>query len=188
MGLLDSVIGMVTGQPGEGGGRGGNAALISALLALLLQNRGGNRQGADGADGPGGLGDLGGLLGGLLGGGGGGAAAGAGMGAGGLGSVLGGGLGVLLEQLQRGGLGDAVGSWVGTGPNAQISGDQLENAIGPDILGQLARQFGLPMGEVTGQLSQILPQMVDQATPQGRMPEGGFGDIGDLLGQLTQRS
>jgi uncharacterized protein YidB (DUF937 family) len=36
-------------------------------------------------------------------------------------------------------------------------------------------------GDLLGQLSQVLPQMVDRATPEGRIPEGGLGDIGAIL-------
>jgi uncharacterized protein YidB (DUF937 family) len=90
------------------------------------------------------------------------------------------GLGGLLSQLQRAGLGDAASSWVGTGANQPVSPDALGQALGPDLIGQIARQLGVGQQEVTGGLSQVLPRVVDRLTPQGRVPEGGLPDIGDL--------
>jgi uncharacterized protein YidB (DUF937 family) len=111
---------------------------------------------------------------------------GQGGGNGGLGGALGGlgGLGGLVAQFQKAGLGEVVGSWIGTGHNLPISGDQLGSVLGPDVIGQLAQQLGLSHGEAQSQLSQILPQVVDKLTPNGQLPDpssGGLGDIGSLL-------
>lgn len=115
---------------------------------------------------------------------------GGGQGGGGMGGGLGG-LGGLLEKLQQGGLGDAAASWVSTGQNQPVSPDQLGSALGPDLLGQLARQTGLSHGDTAGQLSQILPQLIDQLTPHGQVPQGpidaGGLDLGSLLGGLLKR-
>ena len=93
-----------------------------------------------------------------------------------------------------GGLGDAAASWVGTGQNLPVSGEQVEGALGSDLLSQIARQIGLPQGEVAGHLSQMLPQVVDRLTPNGQLPEGGvdagalsgFEGLGDLLGRFSK--
>lgn len=92
-------------------------------------------------------------------------------------------LGSLLGKLQQGGLGEAVASWVSTGPNQAVSPDQLSNALGGDTLGQLAKAMGLDAGSAASQLSQILPQAVDALTPQGQMPQGG-ADLGSLATQV----
>lgn len=93
-----------------------------------------------------------------------------------------GGLGALVEQFTRGGLGDVVSSWVGTGQNQPVSPGQLGQVFGDDLLGRLTQQTGLSQGDLLGQLSQVLPQAVDQLTPQGRLPEdGGLGEIGAIL-------
>ena len=42
-------------------------------------------------------------------------------------------------------------------------------------------------GDAAGQLSQVLPQLIDHLTPHGQAPEGGLGDVGDLLGALLRR-
>jgi uncharacterized protein YidB (DUF937 family) len=99
-----------------------------------------------------------------------------------------GGLAGLAEQFQRGGMGDVMNSWIGKGENQPIAPDQLGNVLGGDLLGKLTQQTGMGQGDLLGQLSQLLPQMVDQATPDGRIPEGGLGDIGAILGRFAPRS
>lgn len=102
------------------------------------------------------------------------------------GGSAGGGLAGLIEQFQRSGQGDVIDSWVGTGQNQAISPDQLGSVLGGDLLGQLTRQTGMGEGDLLGQLSQVLPQVVDRATPEGHVPEGGLGDIGAILGRFGQ--
>ena len=97
------------------------------------------------------------------------------------------GLGGLVSQLQQGGLADIVNSWVSTGPNMPVSPGQLEGALGSDLISGLARQLGQSHGDVAGGLSQLLPQIIDQLTPHGRVPEGGLGDMASLLANLMRR-
>lgn len=99
----------------------------------------------------------------------------------------GGGLASLVHRFQQGGLGDIVSSWISTGQNLPISPDQLHSVLGSDTLSSLAQQLGLPAGDLTAQLSQMLPQVVDQLTPNGELPQGGLGDLGSLLGGLLRR-
>ena len=89
-----------------------------------------------------------------------------------------GGLGGLLEKLQKGGLGDVANSWVGSGQNKPVSPSQLGPALGPDIIKTLAQRSGLSEEEITKQLSQILPGVVDKLTPQGRLPT--LAELSDL--------
>jgi uncharacterized protein YidB (DUF937 family) len=96
----------------------------------------------------------------------------------------GGGLGGLAEQFQKGGLGDVMNSWIGKGENLPIAPDQLGNVLGGDLLGKLTQHTGMGQDDLLGQLSQLLPQMVDKATPDGQIPSGGLGDIGAILGKL----
>lgn len=104
---------------------------------------------------------------------------GAGSGAGGMagsaggagtGGLLGGGIGELLERFQQSGQGETVKSWVGTGPNREISPDDLEQAIGGDTLAELATKTGLSRQELLARLSRDLPTAVDSFTPDGRIP------------------
>ncbi len=95
-----------------------------------------------------------------------------------------GGLPGLIAKFEQAGLGDVVASWVGSGHNQAISGDQLTQVLGNDTLAGLARQLGVNPGKVAGQLSNILPGLVDQLTPAGHVPAGGLGNAGDLMGSL----
>ena len=81
-----------------------------------------------------------------------------------------GGLGGLMDKLQNGGLGNLVNSWVGPGQNQPVSPNQLGPALGPDIIKTLAQRSGLSEEELTRQLSQVLPGLVDKLTPNGRLP------------------
>lgn len=98
-----------------------------------------------------------------------------------------GGLAGLVEKFQQAGMGDVIGSWISSGQNAPISGDQLGQVLGGDMLSNIAGQLGMSPGDASGQLAQWLPQIVDQLTPQGQAPAGGLGSVGDLLGMLTRR-
>ena len=86
------------------------------------------------------------------------------------GSVLSGGLGDLVDRFKQNGQGQAAESWVKTGPNQQLGPDQLEQAIGPDMLNTLLQQTGLSREELLSRLTRELPAAVDNFTPQGRLP------------------
>lgn len=99
----------------------------------------------------------------------------------------GGGLGGLVSKFQQAGMGDVMQSWISTGQNQPISADQLGQVLGSDTLSSLTQQFGGQQSDLLGQLSQMLPQVVDQLTPNGQVPAGGLGNVGDLLGMLMKR-
>ena len=126
-------------------------------LAELLKGAGNSnaQPGASNQQGP-----LGGLLGNL-----GGALAG-----GGVGGLLNGGLGELLERFKQNGQGDTAESWVGKGPNKELPPPQLKQAIGDDVLAALEQQTGLSQEELLARLSRELPAAVDRYTPDGRLP------------------
>jgi uncharacterized protein YidB (DUF937 family) len=117
--------------------------------------------------GQGGLGGLDGLLGGLRGALGGAGAATA-TGAGGL---VRDGLGELVGRFQRNGRGDVAQSWVNHGPNQDIEPNDLETAIGRDVLAELSQRTGLSRDDLLTRLSRQLPSAVDRYTPEGRLPD-----------------
>jgi uncharacterized protein YidB (DUF937 family) len=86
------------------------------------------------------------------------------------GSVLSGGLGELIKGLQRNGLGDVADSWVSKNPNKDISPRDLAKSIGMDDIDTIARQTGLSRDDLLSGLSRQLPQVIDQLTPEGRLP------------------
>ena len=81
-----------------------------------------------------------------------------------------GGLGGLLKQFQQAGFGDTINSWINTGPNKPVAPAQVSDALGPEIIDMLSQRTGLPRDQVASILSQVLPQIVDQLTPDGRLP------------------
>lgn len=101
-----------------------------------------------------------------------------------MGLLAGGGLQQLIASFQQKGLGDAVGSWISTGPNQHVSPEQIGQALGPDQLGRLSQQSGLDIGSLTTQLSTLLPGLVDKLTPDGKVPEAGA--LQDKLGGLLK--
>jgi uncharacterized protein YidB (DUF937 family) len=144
--------------PEQGAARGETTAAPGGGLGDILGGLFGGRSGAGPAQPGGSLNDLlRGGLGGLLGG----AAAG---------SVLSGGLGNLIRDLQNRGHGDVAESWVRPGPNREIAPGELSDALGGDTLDALSRQTGMDRDELLEGLSQHLPEFVDQLTPQGRLP------------------
>ena len=81
-----------------------------------------------------------------------------------------GGLPGLVSTLERGGLGDVVQSWVGTGANLPVSPQQLQGAFGPQVLQQLAQHTGMNPQDLVQQLANFLPGVVDNMTPGGTLP------------------
>jgi uncharacterized protein YidB (DUF937 family) len=75
----------------------------------------------------------------------------------------------LVEQLQQGGLGDQVKSWLSNGPNIKVTPEQIRDALGNEQVRQLAQRFGVPVDEVLKLLAQHLPTAVDQASPNGTL-------------------
>ena len=87
----------------------------------------------------------------------------------GAGGVLGG-LGGLLSKLQQGGLGNVANSWVGSGQNQPVSSGQLGSALGPGVIKTLSQITGVSEADLSKQLSQVLPGVVNSLTPNGRLP------------------
>ncbi len=80
------------------------------------------------------------------------------------------GLTKLVSQLQSGGLGQKVQSWIGKGSNQPVSGQEIGSALGQDKVEELSKQTGMSQSQVTDDLAQQLPQVVDHLTPDGHLP------------------
>ena len=122
-----------------------------------------------GSGGSGGIGDIAGAIGGLVGGE--------------------GGLQGLVNQLDQAGLGDAVSSWVSTGPNKPVVPNALGSALGPDKVQQLAGQSGLDIGALLPIVAAALPTVIDAITPDGNVPQGDAAaglDVGGVLEGLSE--
>ena len=101
----------------------------------------------------------------------------------------GGGLGDVIGAFHKGGLGDIMSSWVGGGPNKPVDPGALANVLGPDVLGQFAQKAGIGHADASSVLASVLPELINQMTPQGQVPQGNAldGVLGSLLGQLGGR-
>jgi uncharacterized protein YidB (DUF937 family) len=187
MGLMDVLRGMQhgpQGQPPPAPERGSSGmspvtmAILGLLAAKAMKSFGGAQSSAPQPAGGspsqparddvnvtspeetgGGLGDLlKGGLGGLL------TAGGA------AGSLLGGGLNNLVKQLQQSGLHEEANSWIGSGPNKTIAPNDLGKALGADQINAMMEHSGLSRDELLEGLSQHLPRLIDQLTPEGKVP------------------
>lgn len=98
-----------------------------------------------------------------------------------------GGLSGLAQQFQQAGLGPQMGSWISTGQNMPISPDQLLQAFGQGRMQEMAAGSGMDMGQLSGGLSDLLPQLVDRLTPQGQIPAGGADDALAELSRMMPR-
>jgi uncharacterized protein YidB (DUF937 family) len=96
------------------------------------------------------------------------------------------GLGGLVAQFQQAGLGDMMSSWISTGPNPPISGQQVTQVLGSDVISQFAKQAGVSHGDAGSLLASLLPSVVDQLTPDGQVPHstGLESTLGSLMGML----
>ena len=177
MGLLDSIVGG-GGQAERRPGLGDTVAagVVLALLVKAVRQWQATHE-APGAPGrsfdpqaqgapaqpPQAAGGLGGMLGGLLGGG-------------GLGGLLGGlggaaALGALVSRFQQKGYGPQVASWIQEGQNAPIAPHQVGEALGPNVLEELEQKTGMSREQLLAELARELPQAINAATPEGRVPQ-----------------
>jgi len=181
MGLLDGILSQVVGSAMGGGG--------NSPLGSILSSVAGSLGGAGGAlQGGGELGGLAGLARGALGGGttsAGTGGAGAALGGGAiLAAVMGmvqsqGGVAAVLAKLRASGLGAHADSWVGTGANQPVSATDLHNALGSGAVGQVANELGINPQQAGGVLSQVLPELINQMSPSGALPD----NHGDLMSE-----
>jgi len=118
--------------------------------------------------------------------------------AGGLGDLLKGhgGVGGLVEKFGQAGLGDVVGSWIGTGANAGISAEQIASVIGHGPLADIAAKMGVSPQQASETLAGLLPEAIDRLTPGGKVDgaddllaklPGGLGGLGGMIGGFLKR-
>lgn len=84
-----------------------------------------------------------------------------------------GGLPGLISAFHQSGLGSAVSSWVGTGPNQEVSGEQVQSALGTSQVQEVASKLGVPTEVASGVIAQLLPGIIDHLTPNGQVPSAG---------------
>ena len=85
------------------------------------------------------------------------------------GSVLSG-LNDIIGKLTASGQVGPVNSWVGNGANQPINPNDLGGALGQQVLQQLSAKTGLSQDQLLQGLSQVLPKLVNNLTPNGTLP------------------
>jgi len=99
-----------------------------------------------------------------------------------------GGLNAMIEQFQRAGMGPQMNSWISSGQNMPISPEQLSQVFGRGQLQQMAAGSGMDVGEVSGGLASMLPQLIDHVTPNGHVPDSGIdGALAEISRMMPGR-
>lgn len=150
---LGQFFNRVTSQGDAGASSGGGIGSLADSLGKLWGGR--DVDPTTPGEQPGGIG---GFLGSLFGGG------------GQPGQGLSGSLKDLLDKFTGNGHGDEARSWIETGPNRTMNERSLEEALGEDTIQELTAKTGLDRAELLRRLETVLPQAVDQLTPDGRLP------------------
>jgi len=97
-----------------------------------------------------------------------------------------GGLQGVLSKLQQAGYGAQAQSWIGTGQNMPIDPAALSQVFGHGQLGQIAQQLGISNEDASSGLAHMLPQVMDQMTPQGQIPDNQSDLVSQALAMLQQ--
>ncbi len=108
------------------------------------------------------------------------------------GEVGNGGLESIVAKFEKGGMGEIVQSWIGTGHNLPISSEQIQAVLGSEQVQSLTHAMGID----SAQLANTLPDLIDHLTPGGQLPQGNLTDVvlqaarrsgfGDVLGGLLK--
>ncbi len=97
-----------------------------------------------------------------------------------------GGLQGILAKLQQAGYGQQAQSWIGTGANLPIDPRVVQQVFGQGQLGQIAQQLGISPDQAPDGVAQMLPQVVDQMTPTGQIPENHSDLVNEALAILQR--
>ena len=104
-----------------------------------------------------------------------------------------GGVGAVLERFRQKGMGSKADSWVSTGANQALRAEEADEVVGREELTRMARQLGIPEQEVASGFAEIVPELVNQLSPEGQVPpeaddalDAGRAELEKELSQLTQ--
>ena len=92
----------------------------------------------------------------------------------------------MLSKFQQAGYGAQADSWVGTGQNINISPDQLQQVFGSGALGDIAAKLGMSQEQAGSAMSQVLPELVNQLTPQGQVTPDSENSVAEGLDALAR--
>ncbi len=103
-----------------------------------------------------------------------------------------GGVEVLISKFQQGGLGEILASWLSKGSNQQLTSGDIQSAFSSQDLQSLADKLGTDISGASGTLSELLPHLIDQISPQGEVHPEATGsnsqlDLGSLVNSIFKR-
>jgi uncharacterized protein YidB (DUF937 family) len=91
----------------------------------------------------------------------------------------------IVSTMRSNGMGKQVQSWIANGKNLPISGADVKRCVDPSALSKTAQQQGMTPDELADHVARALPQLIDQATPNGQVPKQG-GNVDALVGMLKK--
>jgi uncharacterized protein YidB (DUF937 family) len=101
-----------------------------------------------------------------------------------LGSLLAsGGLQKLLRQFQAQGMGGKASSWLSTGENEPLTGEEVRHVVGEDTVRDAATRLGVSEDEAASDLAMLIPRIVDRASPDGQLLDDQ--QLDDAFGKLV---
>jgi uncharacterized protein YidB (DUF937 family) len=97
-----------------------------------------------------------------------------------------GGMGAVLDRFRQKGYGSQMQSWVSTGGNAPVDEQAVEQVVGHEELQRMAQRLGVPEHEVAQAFAEVVPEMVDRLTPDGRLAQDADGVLDEGAQELER--
>ena len=97
-----------------------------------------------------------------------------------------GGLDGVLGKFRQAGMGAQADSWVSNGQNMNVSPDELQQIFGSGSINDVASQLGMSQNQAGSAMSQMLPELINQLTPQGQVTSESDNSIAEALESLAQ--
>lgn len=87
--------------------------------------------------------------------------------------------GLAARMTESGGLQSVLGSWLGDGANSPISAESILSLLGEGNVAAFAGEVGTDTGAAASGLSEVLPQLMDEASSGGNLlaSAGGLGGL-----------
>lgn len=73
----------------------------------------------------------------------------------------------VTQKFRESGLDEQVSSWISKGENLPVVGEQIEKALGNDVVAGIAAKLGITTSQAADELAQAVPEVVDEMTPEG---------------------
>jgi len=86
----------------------------------------------------------------------------------------------LLSAVSDGDLGSIVSSWIGSGSNMPVDAEGIKKILGEDKIQQFANIAGVHPDHAAEALKDVIPEVVDKATPDGDDMLSNLGAIADM--------